>query len=251
MNEEMRRHKHRARGGPAQGPGQRGHQMREHGHGRGPGRGWPGAFGHGGSPGEGGPWGGFFGGPGGGRNRLEKGLLRYIILDVLNDGPRHGYELIKQLEERTQGRYSPSPGTLYPTLQYLEDLVLVSSDQQDGRRVYQITDAGRAELQEHAGVVQAFWSRFRDNDNAPSGASLHEINFLRDALNGLNQTIGGGLRSAMVSGDQETIRHLRLAVERLQSEVREIIVQGAASQTDSAPGGGTVHDDNPSAADQS
>ncbi len=248
MREEFRQHEHRTCGTQWQVPRHRGHHMMGHGHGRGPGWGRPDLFGHGGS-GDSGPWGGFFGGPGGGRNRLEKGLLRYIILDVLNDGPKHGYEIIKQLEERTQGRYSPSPGTLYPTLQYLEDLALVSSDQENGRRVYQIADAGRAELKEHAIPVQAFWSRFQDN--VPAGASLHEINFLRDALNGLNGTIRGGLRSAILSGDQEAIHHLRLAVERFQSEVREIIVRGSGSQTAPAPGDDAGNGDNPGAADQS
>src|SRR3982074_1418623 len=77
----------------------------------------------------------------GGRERLERGMLRYVILYVLRDGPKHGYEVIKHLEERTGGFYSPSPGTLYPTLQYMEDLGLVKSDQDEGRRVYQLTDA--------------------------------------------------------------------------------------------------------------
>src|SRR5437588_12779767 len=80
-------------------------------------------FRHGGGGRGRGPFGGRhggWGGPGGPpwhgmRERLERGLLRYVILDVLSDGPKHGYEIIKRLEERTGGRYAPSPGTLYPT----------------------------------------------------------------------------------------------------------------------------------------
>ena len=59
------------------------------------------------------------------RERMERGVLRYLILDALADGPKHGYEVIKRLEERTHGEYIPSPGTVYPTLQLLGDQGLV------------------------------------------------------------------------------------------------------------------------------
>lgn len=200
-------------------------------HGRGPGhdRQWQDFFG-----GEGGQhWGGRFGGHGGhgghgGRERLERGLLRYIILNVLQDGPKHGYEIIKQLEERTQGRYSPSPGTLYPTLQYLEDLGLVRSDQEADRRVYNLTDNGRAELADHATMVEGFWARFRER--TPAGANLHELKFAGDAVKDLLRTVGEGLSNAAFSGDSETARKVRLALERCQNEIREIIAQGATAQ---------------------
>ncbi len=156
-------------------------------------------------------------------------MLRYVILSVLRDGPKHGYEIIKQLEERTQGRYSPSPGTLYPTLQYLEDLELVQSNQEEGRRVYQLTDKGKSELDEHSDLADGFWSRF--SDHTPPGAALHEVNFLRDALNDLTRTVGGSLRSAIFNGDVETIRRIRLALESCQNQVREIIAQGASTKS--------------------
>jgi DNA-binding PadR family transcriptional regulator len=60
----------------------------------------------------------------------------------------HGYDLIRELEERSGGAWRPSPGSIYPTLQLLEDEGLVTSEEQDGKRVYTITDAGRAELEE-------------------------------------------------------------------------------------------------------
>src|SRR5919199_6025245 len=90
---------------------------------------------------------------------FEKGDLKYVILDLLKDEPSHGYELIRALEERFRGFYSPSPGSVYPTLQLLEDLGYVRSDQQNGKKVYSITDEGRKFLEEHLQSVEDIWGR--------------------------------------------------------------------------------------------
>jgi DNA-binding PadR family transcriptional regulator len=82
---------------------------------------------------------------------FEKGDLKYVILDLLKDEPSHGYELIRALEERFRGFYSPSPGSIYPTLQLLEDLGHVTVTQRDGKKVYTITEQGRGFLEEHRG----------------------------------------------------------------------------------------------------
>ena len=74
------------------------------------------------------------------------GEVRLALLSLIADGPKHGYELMRQLEERSGGIYSASAGTVYPTLQQLEDEELISSDSKEGKRVYAITDAGAAEL---------------------------------------------------------------------------------------------------------
>ena len=80
---------------------------------------------------------------------FEKGDLKYVILDLLKNKPSHGYEIIRALEEHFQGFYSPSAGSVYPTLQLLEDLGYVKSLEQDGKKVYTITDEGRRFLEEH------------------------------------------------------------------------------------------------------
>ena len=119
----------------------------------GAGRGWDwradpnfGAFFFGGGHRRGGPW-------RGGR-MFEQGGLKFVILRLLDEKPRHGYEIIKELEERSGGRYTPSPGTVYPTLTMLEDMGFASATvEEGGKKVYAITEAGRQHLAENKGAV--------------------------------------------------------------------------------------------------
>jgi DNA-binding PadR family transcriptional regulator len=85
---------------------------------------------------------------------FEKGDLKYIILDLLKDKPSHGYEIIKALEDRFHGFYSPSAGSVYPTLQLLEDMGCVKSVEQDGKKVYTITEEGRKFLVESEDIIE-------------------------------------------------------------------------------------------------
>jgi DNA-binding PadR family transcriptional regulator len=117
-------------------------------------------------------WGGFdgfgaeFWGPKGRHKRgrmgriFEQGDLKYVILRLLEEKPRHGYEIIKELEDRFGGAYSPSPGTVYPTLTMLEDLgyAKVTPDE-GGRKVYEITAEGSAYLAEHSTTVDSIFDR--------------------------------------------------------------------------------------------
>src|SRR5580658_263363 len=89
------------------------------------------------------------------------GEVRLALLSLIADGPKHGYELLRQLEERSGGIYSASAGTVYPTLQQLEDEGLISSDSKEGKRVYAITDAGAAELKREDETVRRIWWRAR------------------------------------------------------------------------------------------
>ena len=73
--------------------------------------------------------------------RMRRGGMKFLLLEMLKEGPRHGYELISALESRFRG-YRPSPGSVYPTLQMLEEGGFVTSQEVDGKKVYTITDAG-------------------------------------------------------------------------------------------------------------
>ena len=77
---------------------------------------------------------------------FRHGLLRLYLLKLLDEEPRHGYDVIRLLQDRFLGVYSPSPGTIYPRLARLEEEGLVTHDVVDGKKVYQITDAGREEV---------------------------------------------------------------------------------------------------------
>ena len=91
---------------------------------------------------------------------FEQGDLRYVILRLLDEKPRHGYEIIKALEERFGGAYAPSPGVVYPTLQLLEDLGyarVVPSEA--GKKVFEITAEGKAHLAENQDTVDSIFDR--------------------------------------------------------------------------------------------
>ena len=89
------------------------------------------------------------------------GEVRLALLSMLGEAPMHGYELMKRLEERSGGIYRASAGTVYPTLQQLEDEGLVASETQDGKKIYRLTDAGRRELERNEEAVRAIWQRAR------------------------------------------------------------------------------------------
>jgi len=154
-----------------------------------------------------------------------------VLLDTLRDGPKHGYEIIKTLEERSAGQYVSSPGTVYPTMQYMEELGLVRADQEGERRVYNLTEAGRSELDAHAEHVDAFWGRFAAERIVRT--SRHEVGFLQDALDDVTRTAWSGLREAIERDDQQTIRQVRQAVERCQNAIREIITDRGSGKAKS------------------
>jgi DNA-binding PadR family transcriptional regulator len=106
-------------------------------------------------------WGGWasFGPLGGRRRFFEQGEVRLAVLSLLKEGPKHGYELIKQFEVRSGGLYRASAGTVYPTLQLLEDEGLVTSETVNGKRVYRITKEGLDELEREADTVDEIWGR--------------------------------------------------------------------------------------------
>jgi len=102
------------------------------------------------------------GGPRGGRV-FDQGDLKYVILQLLEEKPRHGYEVIKAIEERFGGAYSPSPGTVYPTLTMLEDMGYAKvTPEEGGKKVYEITDDGRKYLTENRPAVDDIFARISE-----------------------------------------------------------------------------------------
>jgi DNA-binding PadR family transcriptional regulator len=96
----------------------------------------------------------------GGRSRFfESGEVRLAILSLLSEGPKHGYQLMKELAERSGGIYKASAGSVYPTLQQLEDEELISAELVSGRRTYHLTEAGIRELEKDPDAVKRIWER--------------------------------------------------------------------------------------------
>lgn len=114
---------------------------------------------------------------------FSHGRLRLYLLRLLNDGPRHGYELIRLLENRFHGLYAPSAGTVYPRLQRMEADGLITHAAEGGRKVYSITEAGRAELDRRAAELEAL--------EADINASLADLSTLADEV---EQGVRGSVR---------------------------------------------------------
>jgi DNA-binding PadR family transcriptional regulator len=117
---------------------------------------------------------------------LEHGDLRFLILDLIAEKPRHGYEIIKAIEDKVSGAYSPSPGVVYPTLTMLEELGYTSVAEAGGRKQYTLTPAGRTFLDENAAALKAILGRIEAigamNQDGPPAAVLRAMENLKLAL---------------------------------------------------------------------
>jgi DNA-binding PadR family transcriptional regulator len=141
-----------------------------------------GGHGHGGRPHHWGPWSaaGFghgwgppFGGPRRpfGASKARRGDVRVAILSVLAERPMNGYQVIQEIAERSGGVWKPSPGSVYPTLQQLEDEGLVRVDAKEGRRLYDLTDEGRDYVDSHPDEMSAPWEAM----SSPPGSERGDI----------------------------------------------------------------------------
>lgn len=157
-------------------------------------------------------------GPFGGGRMFDQGDLKLVILRLLDEKPRHGYEIIKELEERSGGRYTPSAGAVYPTLTMLEDLgFAIATPEEGGKKVYAITDAGRAHLAEHRPMVDELFERVSQIGDAVFGDGVRPA---RDAMIDLAKEFG----SAMMNGRRspEQIAQIAAILERATAELRGI-----------------------------
>ena len=138
-------------------------------------------------------------GRGRGGPRARRGDVRAAILALLAEQPMHGYEMIKEIEERTQGAWTPSAGSIYPTLQMLEDEGLIRGEKSDGKRRFSLTETGTAEQKEKAGE-ETPWDAVR------AGAAPEQIH-LRDSVHKLHHAIGQVFHAAD-DGQQKRVREL-------------------------------------------
>src|SRR4051812_40600916 len=117
------------------------------------------------------------GGPFGGGSRVfDQGDLKFVILRLLDEKPRHGYDIIKEIEERFGGMYSPSPGTVYPTLTMLEDLGYARAlPEEGGKKIYEITEEGRKHLAENQPLIDDIFSRIAEFAQSIFGEPMMEV----------------------------------------------------------------------------
>jgi DNA-binding PadR family transcriptional regulator len=141
-----------------------------------------------------GPGGGGRHGRGGGRGRrrvFESGELRLVLLKLIADEPRHGYDLIRAIEELTGGEYAPSPGVIYPTLTLLQDMGLIEEAEAEGaRKAFQVTTEGREHLDEKSNEVEALFERLEElapEQQGMSGAPIGRA--MKNLMNALGHRI--------------------------------------------------------------
>jgi DNA-binding PadR family transcriptional regulator len=147
--------------------------------------------------------------------RTRRGEIKYLLLELLLTQASHGYDLIERMETRSGGFRRPSPGSVYPTLQLLEDEGYVVSEMTGGKRVYTITDAGRQFLAERA-ERQPF-------DNAWEGfkAKSQELDGLRQAA----MELAGAVTQVARSGRSERIDRVKVILERTKREIYAMLAE--------------------------
>src|SRR4051812_8460412 len=154
------------------------------------------------------------GGPFGGGSRVfDQGDLKFVILRLLNEKPRHGYDIIKEIEDRFGGMYSPSPGTGYPTLTMLEDLGYArAKPEESGKKIYEITDEGRAYLAENQPLIDDIFSRIAEFAQSIFGEPMMEVH--RGMKN-----VGRAVYASKASRTPEQIRKIKEILERAATEI--------------------------------
>ena len=209
------------RGGRGRGPHRRGQGF---GPGFGPGAGFGPGFGGPGMPPmppmpPGGPRGR------GGRRGARRGDVRAAVLALLLEQPMHGYEVIQQIEERSGGRWRPSPGSVYPTLQMLADEGLVTGDESGGRRLFTLTSEGEPEAQRHA--ASAPWDQQGEDP---------EWDAVRQVMDELGQ-LGMAVRQVVAVGTEAQRAEILTAVADVRRRAYALLAEAAETPAAEAPRG--------------
>jgi DNA-binding PadR family transcriptional regulator len=158
---------------------------------------------------------------------LAQGDLRLIALALIAEQPRHGYEIIKVLEEKTAGWYAPSPGIVYPTLTYLEEAGYVTAQADGAKKLYTVTDEGRSYLDDNRDFVDAVMERFkrvgervqarrRERENVGESADPSMPRSIQGAFQDLSEAV-----RELLSRDRTTKSQIIEAIDRVTEELRK------------------------------
>src|SRR6266700_4087387 len=184
---------------------------------RGPGH-WGGGFG--------GPWGGWWPGPPGPPGPLpgtkaSRGDVRAAILALLREGPRNGYQIMSEIEERSGGAWRPSPGAVYPALSQLADEGLIEAEESGGRRTFTLTDAGREHVEQNPEMARGAWESMADGEPGETPGLLVAA-----------ARLGGSIVQMDHAGTPGQIRAAEQLLEQTRSRLYQILASDASSEQD-------------------
>jgi DNA-binding PadR family transcriptional regulator len=152
-------------------------------------------------------------GPGpffGGRPRVARGDVRLAVLQLLGEEPMHGYQIMQELTDRSGGVWRPSPGSIYPTLQQLEDEGLIQADRQDGKNVFSLTEPGISELE--GSDTPPVWERFgKEVDD--SLIDLRDVGF----------QVGAAVMQIARAGSESQVAKAKEILEETRRRIYEIL----------------------------
>lgn len=194
--------------------------------------GWPGPGGPGGPGGWGGP-GGPPGGFGGGRGwwpgppppprgpKAGRGDVRAAILALLREGPRNGYQIMSEVEERSGGAWRPSPGAVYPALQQLADEGLIEAEEAGGRRTFSLTEAGRRHIEEDPDAARPAWEAMAQDEPGEMPGLFAQA-----------ARLGGSIVQLAHAGTPEQIRAAEQLLERTRRQMYQILASDDPDEDD-------------------
>ncbi len=146
---------------------------------------------------------------------FQKGDLKYVILDLLKEKPRYGYEIIRHLEESSHGFYKPSAGAVYPTLQMLEEMGYAISKERDGKKVYEITKQGLEFLKEQCDFADEVKSHMRDHWDHKNFKIISKI--VSEVMK-----MKKSLRPKMRNASAEKMERVSKIIEKARQEIESI-----------------------------
>jgi DNA-binding PadR family transcriptional regulator len=162
-----------------------------------------------------GGWGPGFGGPPFGRGpRARRGDVRAALLVLLEEEPRNGYGLMQEIERRSQGVWRPSPGSVYPALQQLEDEGLVRAVERGSRREYELTDEGRAHVEEHRDQLSEPWAEVAGE----MGSGVFELRALAGQVTAALMQVAFTGSEAQVEEAKKILSDARRSLYRILAE---------------------------------
>ena len=153
-----------------------------------------------------------------GHKMFDAGALRYIVLQMIAEQPRHGYEIIKAIEQRVGGGYCPSPGVIYPLLSMLEDMGHVVVTPDGNKKLHEITPEGRAFLDENRSFVEAITARM--SDGGRRGGHGHDHGSIRNSLHELKIAVVERVRGEILPDEQ--LKQIQTILDRATQDIRNL-----------------------------